>query len=70
MNEPSATVDDALVPKLGADWHRWPNRPVRFITDLRAFLTDDEIEMVINAIDNTCHHCWDDGPRCQCWNDD
>lgn len=54
----------------GENWTRWPNRPVRFISDLRVFLTDEQVKQVLQAIDETCHHCWDDEAGCQCWNDE
>ncbi len=33
-------------------------------------LNDVEIKLVCDAIDETCHHCWEAPNNCQCWNDD
>jgi hypothetical protein len=32
--------------------------------------TNKQVIIVLNAIDSVCHHCWDNNPKCQCWNDD
>ena len=42
-----------------------------FVEKLRlAGLTNCEITTVIDAMETTCHHCWDSDKSCQCENDD
>lgn len=42
-----------------------------FIQKLRiGGLSDSMIVSVINALETTCHHCWDSEKGCQCWNDE
>lgn len=48
-------------------WHHVGARPVQFVADLRvAGLDADHIKHVIQIIDRTCQHCWDQGIDCSC----
>jgi hypothetical protein len=41
-----------------------------FTNKLRASgLTEEQIVQVCEALDDTCHHCWNADASCQCWND-
>ena len=31
---------------------------------------DVQIATIISAMNETCHHCWNDSIHCQCWNDE
>ena len=33
-------------------------------------LSDEQIVIVIEAMESTCNECWDSGRGCQCWNDE
>lgn len=33
-------------------------------------LNYDQILIVVDAVNTTCKHCWDDDERCQCWKDE
>ena len=42
-----------------------------FVKKLRSGgLKDEQIVIVIDALDKTCHHCFDGDMGCQCWNDE
>lgn len=43
----------------------------RFVEKLRkGGLKDEHIIVVIDALDNTCYHCFDGEHNCQCGNDE
>ena len=33
-------------------------------------LTREELNKIIEVKDSMCHHCWEAGKECQCWNDE
>jgi hypothetical protein len=42
-----------------------------FVEQLRTGgLTDEQIAVTLNVVDNTCHECWNAEAGCQCWNDE
>ena len=42
-----------------------------FVSKLRAGgLSDEQIAVVIEAMETTCNDCWDSESGCQCWNDE
>lgn len=44
---------------------------VLFISQLRnKGLTDDQIVLVLDVVDEICTHCWDGWSNCQCTNDE
>ena len=42
-----------------------------FVRKLRAGgLSDEQIVVVIEAMESTCNECWNSRRGCQCWNDE
>jgi len=41
-----------------------------FVRNLRQFLPDEQIILVLDLLDLTCSCCFDSDRACQCWNDD
>ena len=33
-------------------------------------LSDEQIAIVLDAIQSTCNVCWNSGTNCRCWNDE
>lgn len=47
------------------------NRDLLFVERLRGIgLADDQLALVLDAVETTCHHCWDADTSCPCWNDE
>ena len=58
------------------DANKWPDEfggPVLFVRKLRSSdppMTDNQIAVVLEALETTCHSCWNADTGCQCWNDE
>jgi hypothetical protein len=46
------------------------DRDNRLVGRLRRWLPDAGVVRVLEALADTCHHCYDAPAGCQCWNDD
>jgi hypothetical protein len=56
------------------DWNNnygYSDDDIELIKKMRSGgLTDEQIAIALNAIEDTCPHCWDAEKGCQCWNDE
>ena len=52
-------------------WEKVPYEDILFIKKLKeAKFEDNQIEDILNILESTCRHCWDNEHGCQCWNDE